>query len=66
MATIVIENVPDLIVKKYWNKIQYSNEIKFPRHKRVNNMFDIDEKVFDDAVKSDKIRKKMSILASKI
>jgi hypothetical protein len=61
MATIIIENVPDVIIQKYWKKIEYSKKIKFPRYER--NYDNLDEQAFDEAVKSKKIRGKLNLLA---
>lgn len=36
MAVITIENVPDEIVLKYWLKIKYTSDIKFPSRVRKN------------------------------
>ena len=64
MATIIIENVPDEIIQKYGEKIEYSKEIKFPRYKR--NYDNLDEQAFDEAVKSEKIRNKLDLLANSL
>ena len=63
MATMIIENVPNTIIQKYWEKIEYSKKIKFPRYERN---FGPDEKALNDAIRSPEIRAKFKLLSSLI
>ena len=64
MATIVIKNVPETIIKKYWEIIQYSKDIDFSFFEKKQEF--LDEQAFNQAVKTDKIKWKLNLLASKI
>lgn len=64
MATITIENVPETFVKKYYKTTFSYNEIIF-KPKGISNI-SYDESILDEAIRSDGIRKKLSILSSKL